>query len=150
MITLLLVHSKYLWRTSFLSSVCIWSVGSQLEHVNSFKYLGLIIISNNHGFLTSNLSALKLVKPLGSSTVTSISMLLKLFSLALFRSLVIPYFTYCSYVWDPPVFFTNSETLEKLNTLLYKCTLINKTTITHLFSQLLTFRPSQLVNLFLN
>ena len=125
--------------------------GSQLEHVNSFKYLGLIIISNCQCLLISNLSALKLVKPLGSSTVTSISMLLlKLFSLALFRSLVIPYFTYCSSVWDPPVFFTNSETLEKFNTLLYKYTLINRTTITHLFSQLLTFRPSQLVNLFLN
>ena len=70
---------------SFLTSLSpLFLNGSQLERVNSFKYLGVIITSNLSCLLTSNLSTLKLIKPLGSSTVTSISMLLLiLFSLCI-------------------------------------------------------------------
>ena len=68
-----------------------------------------------HGQLTSNLSALKLVKLLESSTVTSINKHASSHTLlTLYHSLVIPYFSYCSSVWDPPVFSTNVEILEKI------------------------------------
>ena len=62
----------------------------------------------------------------------SISMLL----FTLYCSLVIPYFTYWSSIWYPPVSFANSENLQKPNTLLLICALMNETVITHLFSQL--------------
>ena len=62
---------------SFLTSLSpLFLNGSQLERVNSFQYLGVIITSNLPW--SSHIQSVhsKLVKPLGSPTVISISILL--------------------------------------------------------------------------
>ena len=73
-----------------------------------------------HGLLISNLSALKLVKPLEPSTVTSISMLLLILFLLCIALLSFPIFFYCSSVCDPPVSSTTAEILEKTQHIVLK------------------------------
>ena len=71
---------------SFLTSLSpLFENCSQLERVNSFKYLGIIFTSNlSWSPHIQSVHSKKLVKPLGPSTVTSISMLLLiLFSLCI-------------------------------------------------------------------
>ena len=71
--------------SSFLTSLSpLFLDGSQLEQVNLFKYLGIIITSNLSWSPHIHFVCSKLVNLLESSTVTSISMLhLILFSLCI-------------------------------------------------------------------
>ena len=92
--------------------------GSKLIHVDSFKYLGVIISSN---LLWSchiqSICSINLVKTLGSSIVTSISMLLlKFFSLCitLLSFLILPIACLSgTYQYLPPIL----KFSKKLNTL---------------------------------
>ena len=122
-------------------------------NLNESIHLNILVLLSSliyHSLLTSNLSALKLIKPLGSSTVTS-NHASPHTLLSMYHSLVIPYFSYCSSVWDPPVSSTNSEILEKTQHFaLIMCSHINGIMITHPFSQRLNFQPSQLVALLPN
>ena len=87
--------------------------GSQLEQVKSFKYLGIII--------TSNLSWSPHIQSVHSKAHQTIGIIYRNFYkhssphtlLTLYHSLVIPYFSYCSSVWDTPVSSTNAEILKK-------------------------------------
>ena len=99
---------------SFLTSLSpLFLNGSQLGQVNSFKYLGIII--------TSNLSWSPHIQFVCSKTHQAIGTICHNFYkhasphslLTLYQSLVIPYFSYCSSVWDPPVSSTNAEIIEK-------------------------------------
>ena len=99
---------------SFLTSLPpLFLDGSQLEQVKSFKYLGFII--------TTNLSWSPHIQSVHSKTHQTIRIFYCNFYkhasphtlLTLYHSLVIPYFSYCSSVWDPPVSSTNAEILEK-------------------------------------
>ena len=87
-------------------------------HLNILVLLSPLIY---HGLLTSNLSALKLVKLLGSSTITSISMLLlKLFSLCI-TLLSFPILPIAPLSGTHPFFSpTNSEILSKTQHLALK------------------------------
>ena len=99
---------------SFLTSLSPLVLnGSQLEQVNSFKYLGVII--------TSNLSWTSHIQYVHSTARQTIGIIYHNFYkhasprtlLTLYRSLVILYFSYCSFVWDPLVSSTNSDILVK-------------------------------------
>ena len=102
------------YKYSFLTSLSpLFLNGSQLERVNSFKYLGIII--------TSSLLWSPHIQPVRSKAHQTIGIIYHNFYkhasphtlLMLYHSLVIPYLSYCSFVWDPPVSFTNAEILEK-------------------------------------
>ena len=94
-----------------------------------------------------SLSALKLVKPLGSSIITSITILLLiLFSLCITLLIVIPYFSYCSSVLDPPVSSTNSEILEKIQHFALKMCSYKWNNGYLSLSQFLTIRPSRSIS----
>ena len=123
--------------------------GSQLEHVNSFKYLVLLSPPIYHSLFTSNLSTLKLVKPLGLSTITSISMLLlKLFSccIALLSFSILPIAPLSGTHQYLPLI----QKFSKKQHFALKMCSHKWDSISHLFCQLLTFRHSQPVTLFLN
>ena len=99
---------------SFLTSLPpLFVNGSQLEQVKSFKYLGIII--------TSNLSWSPHIQSVHSKACQTIGIIYCNFYmhaclhtlLTLCRFLVIPYFSYCSSVWDPPVISINAEILKK-------------------------------------
>ena len=130
---------------SFLTSLSpLFLDGSQLALNESIPLNILVLLSPliYHGLLTSNVSTLKLIKLLESSTVISISMLL----LILF-SLCITLLSFSIFPTAPlfgilPYLPLMLKFLRK-PTLLYKYALINRTMITHLFSQLLTFRLSR-------
>ena len=115
--------------------------GSQLKHVNSFKYLGVII--------TSNLSCSSHIQSVSSKAHQTIGIIYRNFYkhiasphtlLSLYCSLVILYFTYCSFVLDPPVSSSNSEILEKTQHFALKMRFHKWDS-----AQILTFQPSQLV-----
>ena len=155
---------------SFLTSLSpLFLDSSQLERVNSFKYIGIIITSNlSWSHFTSNMSAgiiitsnlswslhIQYVHTKARQTIgiiyhnfykhasphTLISLCIALLSFAI--SPTVPLFGNHPYL---PLMLKFSR---KPNTALKMCS-HNGTMITHLFSQLLTFRPSQLVTLFSN
>ena len=99
---------------SFLTSLSpLFLNGSQLKQVNSFKCLGIII--------TSNLSWSPHIQSVCSKARQTIGIIYHYLYkhasphtlLTLYHSLVIPYFSYCSSVWELPVSFTNAKGFEK-------------------------------------
>ena len=116
-------------------------------HLNILVLLSLPIY---HGLSISNLFILKLVKLFGSSTLTSISiLLLKLFShcIGLLSFPILPIALLSGTHQYFPLILKFSK---KLNTLVLKCALVKEVVITCLISQHLTFSPFQLITLFLN
>ena len=80
----------------------------QLECVDLFKYLG-VIIQSVHSKVCQTIGVIHHNFNQHASSKT-------LFTLC--YSLVIPYFSYCTCIWDTPASSNNSENFKKLNTLL--------------------------------
>ena len=136
---------------SFLTSLSFFFLDSfQLERVNSFKYIGIIITSNLSWSLHIQYVRTKARQTIGiiyhnfykhASPHTLLSLCITLLSFTI--SPTAPLFGTHQYL---PLML---KFLRKPNTALKMCS-HNGTMITHLFSQLLTFRPSQLIALFSN
>ena len=136
---------------SFLTSLSsLFLDSSQLERVNSFKYIGIFITSNLSWSLHIQYVHTKAHQTIRiiyhnfykhASTHTLLSLCVTLLSFAIIPTA--PLFGTHPYL---PLMLKFSR---KPNTALKMCS-HNGTMITHLFSQLLTFRPSQLIALFSN
>ena len=142
---------------SFLTSLSsLFLDSSQLERVNSIKYIGIIITSNlSWSFFTSNMSAGIII-----TSNLSWSLHIQYVHTKAHQTIRIIYHNFykhasthtllslCTHGTHPylPLILKFSR---KPNTALKMCS-HNGTMITHLFSQLLTFRPSQLIALFSN
>ena len=92
---------------------------SHFELVNSFKYLGVIILSN--------LSWSAHIRSVCSKSRQSIGVIFRHFYhsssswslLKMYIALILPHLLYCSSVWDPPSGFSLASVLKKIA--LYMC-----------------------------
>ena len=99
---------------SFLTSLSpLFLNSSQLEQVNPFKYLGIIITSNLLWSPHMQSVCSKVHQTIGTIYCNFYKHASPHTLLTLYCTLVISYFSYCSSVWDPPVSSTNAEILDK-------------------------------------